>query len=131
MSLSLSFLDIKSQLQACKSKEDTFKTLVTLSKTLPRLSTEEKIEQHKVKGCESAVWLLVDERNNVRTYKADSDAKLMRGVLVILLSLVQNQSTQSIQSLDLVTELASLKLDSYLTHSRTNGVLALINKIQS
>ncbi|MEO9274647.1 SufE family protein [Marinomonas sp. 5E14-1] len=123
------YLEIKQQLQACRSKEDTFKTLVTLSKTLPRLSAEEKTEQHKVKGCESAVWLIMEEIDGIRHFKADSDAKLMRGVLVAILSLVEGKTFGDIQSMDLKAELTELNLSSYLTSSRTNGVFGILDKI--
>jgi cysteine desulfuration protein SufE len=123
-------LTIKEQLQACRSKEETFKTLVTLSKTLPRLSSEEKTEENKVKGCESAVWLIVEESNGIRHFNADSDAKLMRGVLVAILSLVEGKSVENIQKINLKSELAELNLTSYLTSSRTNGVLAILTQIQ-
>ncbi|MBR7888095.1 SufE family protein [Marinomonas sp. A79] len=123
-------LDIEHQLQACRSKEETFKTLVVLSKTLPRLSDDEKIEDNKVKGCESAVWLIIEDINDVRHIRADSDAKLMRGVLVALLSLVADKSFADIQQMDLKRELAELNLSSYLTSSRTNGVLAILAQIQ-
>lgn len=122
--------DIKQQLQACRSKEETFKTLVTLSKTVTRLTPEEKTEENKVKGCESAVWLIIEENNGHRHFKADSDAKLMRGVLVALLSLVEGKTLADIQQMDLKAELAELNLSSYLTSSRTNGVLEIIHQIQ-
>jgi cysteine desulfuration protein SufE len=122
-------LTIKEQLQACRSKEETFKTLVTLSKILPRLSSEEKAEENKVKGCESAVWLIVEESNGIRHFNADSDAKLMRGVLVAILSLVEGKTAKDIQQMNLKSELAALNLTSYLTSSRTNGVLAILEKI--
>ncbi|MBD5770570.1 SufE family protein [Marinomonas colpomeniae] len=124
-------LAIKEQLQACRSKEETFKTLVTLSKKLPRLSAEEKIEEYKVKGCESAVWLITEETNNIRHFKADSDAKLMRGVLVAVLSLVEGKTIAEIQAIELTNKLVELNLSSYLTSSRTNGVLAILKKIAS
>ena len=123
-------LTIKEQLQACRSKEETFKTLVTLSKTLPRLSSEEKTEENKVKGCESAVWLIVEESNGIRHFNADSDAKLMRGVLVAILSLVKGKAAKDIQQMNLKVELAELNLSSYLTSSRTNGVLAILSQLQ-
>lgn len=123
-------ISVKAQLQACRSKEETFKTLVTLSKTLPKLSIEEKTEDNKVKGCESAVWLIIEESNDIRYFKADSDAKLMRGVLVAILSLVEGKALTDIQQMDLKAELAELNLSSYLTSSRTNGVLAILKKIQ-
>ena len=122
-------LSIKDQLQACRSKEETFRTLVTLSKTLPRLSAEEKIEENKVKGCESAVWLIIETERDIRHFKADSDAKLMRGVLVAILSLVEGRGIADIQSMDLNAKLHDLNLSSYLTSSRTNGVLAILEKI--
>ncbi|RBP85188.1 SufE family protein [Marinomonas rhizomae] len=124
-------VNIKAQLQACRSKEETFKTLVTLSKTLPRLPTEEKTEENKVKGCESAVWLIIEEKDGLRYFKADSDAKLMRGVLVAILSLVEGKTLVDIQKMDLTAELAELNLSSYLTSSRTNGVLAILSKINT
>jgi cysteine desulfuration protein SufE len=124
-------LTIKEQLQGCRSKEETFKTLVTLSKILPRLSSEGKTEENKVKGCESAVWLIVEESNGIRHFNADSDAKLMRGVLVAILSLVEGKNVEDIQKINLKSELAALNLTSYLTSSRTNGVLAILEKITS
>ena len=124
-------VNIKAQLQACRSKEDTFKTLVTLSKTRPRLTAEEKTEDNKIKGCESAVWLIIEEKKGLRHFKADSDAKLMRGVLAAILSLVEGKTLADIQQMDLKAELAELNLSSYLTSSRTNGVLATLDKITS
>lgn len=122
---------IKQQLQACRSKEETFKTLVTLSKVLPRLSDEEKTENHKVKGCESAVWLIIEDQEDKRSIKADSEAKLMRGVLTALLSLVADKRLEEIQQMDLKAELEALNLNSYLTSSRTNGILAILSAIQA
>lgn len=123
--------NIKEQLQACRSKEETFKALVTLSKTLTRLTAEEKTEDNKVKGCESAVWLIIEEKDGLRHFKADSDAKLMRGVLVAILSLVEGKTLTAIQQIDLKAELEELNLSSYLTSSRTNGVLAILDKVTS
>jgi len=131
MTDSMSQSSIKLQLQACRSKEETFKALVTLSKTLPRLSPEEKIEANKVKGCESAVWLIIEESNGSRHFKADSDAKLMRGVLIAVLSLVEGKTLADIQAMDLNAELVELNLSSYLTSSRTNGVLAILSQLQT
>ncbi|BFM50151.1 SufE family protein [Marinomonas sp. THO17] len=120
---------IKAKLQACRSREDTFKTLVDLSKSLIRLSPEDKTEENKIKGCESAVWLIENKQDGVCHFRADSDAKLMRGVLVALLSLVNGKSKEDIQAMDLANALTELNLGSYLTSSRSNGVLAILDRI--
>lgn len=124
-------MTIKQQLQACRSKEETFKALVSLSKSLARLPAEEKTEGHKVKGCESAVWLIEQDIDGACYFKADSDAKLMRGVLVALLNLVNGKSKADIQAMDLANELAELNLGSYLTSSRSNGVLGILHAMQN
>jgi cysteine desulfuration protein SufE len=55
----------------------------------------------------------------------------MRGVLVAILSLVEGKALTDIQKMDLKAELAEFNLSSYLTSSRTNGVLAILNKINT
>ncbi|RDL44905.1 SufE family protein [Marinomonas piezotolerans] len=122
---------IKAQLQACTSKEATFKELVSLCKQLERLSDAEKTEDNKIKGCESAVWLIEHQENGVCNFQADSDAKLMRGVLVVILSIVNGHSKAELQQRDLIAELSEFYLSSYLTSSRTNGVLGILQHIQS
>ncbi|SBS30946.1 Cysteine desulfuration protein SufE [Marinomonas aquimarina] len=122
---------IQARLQACTSKEATFKELVSLSKQLERLSDTEKTEDNKVKGCESAVWLIEHQENGTCTFQADSDAKLMRGVLLVILSLANGHSKAELQAMDLVTELSQFNLSSYLTSSRTNGVLGILKQIQA
>ncbi|TPE55384.1 SufE family protein [Maribrevibacterium harenarium] len=122
---------IKQRLQACTSKEATFKELVNLSKQLARLSESDKTEDNKVKGCESAVWLIEHQENGVCTFQADSDAKLMRGVLMVILSLVNGYSKAELQRRDLVAELGEFNLSSYLTSSRTNGILTILKQVQA
>ncbi|WP_425643050.1 SufE family protein [Marinomonas gallaica] len=122
---------IQAQLQTCTSKEATFKELVSLSKQLERLTDAEKIEENKVKGCESAVWLIERQENGVCTFQADSDAKLMRGVLVVILSLTNGHSKAELQAMDLAAELNEFNLSSYLTSSRTNGILRILQQIQT
>lgn len=121
---------IQARLNACTSKEATFKELVALSKNLQRLPDSDKTEANKVKGCESAVWLVEQQENGICTFQADSDAKLMRGVLVVILGLVNGLSKAELQSMDLASELSHFNLSSYLTSSRTNGVLGILKQVQ-
>ncbi|MFD1382918.1 SufE family protein [Rhodanobacter aciditrophus] len=122
---------LQARLQACTSKEATFKELVMLSKQLDRLPESEKTPEHQVKGCESAVWLIESQENGYCLFRADSDAKLMRGVLVVILSLTHGRTKVELQAMDLVAELSQFNLSSYLTSSRTNGVLGILKQIQA
>lgn len=128
--IELTSQQIKQRLQGCTNKEATFKELVTLSKQLKRLPDDLKTENNKVKGCESAVWLIEEKKDDICQFHADSDAKLMRGVILVILSLVNGKSKTEIQQMNLEQELAEFKLGSYLTSSRTNGVLGILKQIQ-
>lgn len=114
------------------SKEESFRALVKVSKTLNKLDTELKTEANSVTGCESQVWLIgeVDLKTGLWHFQADSDAKLIRGFLAIILAYVERLNSAQIQKVDLLSQLDHLNLDAYLTSSRNNGIRAIITKIK-
>ena len=124
--------EIKTLFSNCHSKEESFRALVKISKTLNRLETEFKTDKNAVTGCESQVWLSakVDKVTGFWHFQADSDAKLIRGFLAIILAYVEGLNSQQIQQLDILSSLSELKLDAYLTSSRNNGIHAIITRIQ-
>lgn len=124
--------DIKNSFNQCQSKEESFRALVKISKTLTRLDTDFKIEINAVTGCESQVWLLAEKNQETGFwhFQADSDAKLIRGFLAIILAYVEGLNSDQIQQLDLLSQLNDLNLEAYLTSSRNNGILAIITRIK-
>ena len=125
--------DINNSFNQCQSKEESFRALVKISKTLTRLDTDFKIEINAVTGCESQVWLLAqeDKETGLWHFQADSDAKLIRGFLAIILAYVEGLNSDQIQQLDLLSQLTELNLEAYLTSSRNNGILSIIDKINT
>ena len=132
MDFKLNTNEIKDTFNQCKSKEESFRALVKISKTLSRLDTDFKIEVNAVTGCESQVWLLAqeDKETGLWHFQADSDAKLIRGFLAIILAYVEGLNSDQIQKLDLLSQLNNLNLEAYLTSSRNNGILAIITRIK-
>jgi len=124
--------EIKSQFNQCHSKEESFRALVKISKTLNKLDTDLKIDSNAVTGCESQVWLVAhkDAKSALWQFHADSDAKLIRGFLAIILAYVDGLNSQEIQQVNLIEILEGLNLSAYLTSSRNNGIRAIISKIQ-
>ena len=123
--------EVRSNLQNSRSKEDTFRYLVSLSKVLPKLSDTDKTPINQIRGCESRVWLCAQQDPQGRWwFHADSDAKLLRGLMTVILSLVEGQDSQTIIAKDLPHELAQMQLSAYLTASRSNGMQAILARIQ-
>ena len=94
--------------------------LLTLGDLLPAPSLELISITHQLQQCESGVWLQRIEKDNTIGYQAWSDARIMRGLLVLLISCKQ----PALQDIDAF--LREVKLCEYLSPSRTNGVKAII-----
>ncbi|BBB29952.1 SufS family cysteine desulfurase [Neptunomonas japonica] len=108
-----------------------FDLLLSTGKKLPILPSHYKTDEHRIAGCESNVWLIAQQQADLSwQFAIDSDAKLMRGIIYLIMSAVQHQTSQSIQALQSEKLLQSCKLTSYLSPSRTNGVQAIINQIK-
>lgn len=124
--------DIQRALSACHSKEASFRCLVQLSKQLARIESDFKNDTHFVRGCESQVWLhgQQDDQENWH-FTADSDSKMIRGLLVVILALVEGRSSEFILEHDLSAQLHQFHLSYYLTESRNNGVKAIVERIKS
>lgn len=90
-------------------------------------------EQYLVDGCENSVWLLHyhEPQQDKHYFVADSDSKIIRGLLVLILSGCNGQKADDIISIQLQPLLKQLDFGKYLTPSRTNGLLSVMDKIRS
>lgn len=110
--------------------------LMLHSKQLDRLAIEQRNETTLISGCESSAWLAVinTQQKGQHThyyFQADSDAKVIRGLLVIILAAVNGQSADYIRAFDLNNYFKQLGLTQHLSPSRSNGVLAIVAKIKA
>lgn len=63
------------------SWDDKYEYIIDLGKKLAVLEDEYKTDNNKVKGCQSTVWLAAFYKNGIITYKADSDAVIVKGLI--------------------------------------------------
>ena len=111
---------IISALATAKNWQQRFSYLMSLADMLPEPSAELLEEKYKLQQCESGVWLKASESQG---YQAWSDARLMRGLLVMLIICREQALTDSDKFLKQV------KLTQYLSPSRTNGVTAILKAL--
>lgn len=121
---------IVQEFSGIQSWEDRYKKIIQLGKSLPDLPDEYKIEDLKVKGCQSQVWIkasLSDEQKVV--FQADSDAMIVRGLVALLMRVYSDATPAEILSTnpDFVSELG---LQSHLSPSRANGLVAMVRQIK-
>lgn len=116
--------------------EDRYKYLIDLGKELPELTASERTDANKVRGCVSQVWLITDVGNGpggepVLTFRGDSDALIVQGLVAIVTSLFSNKSAQHILDTDVEGIFAKLGLQDHLTPQRSNGLRSMVGRIRS
>jgi cysteine desulfuration protein SufE len=109
--------------------EDRYKKLIELGKALPELPDSKKLEDFKVKGCQSQVWIHARMEDGRILFEADSDALLVRGLVALLLRVYSNATPAEIMATppDFVKEIG---LESKLSPSRANGLFSMIKQMK-
>lgn len=114
--------------------EDRYMHVIDMGKALPPLLASEKTEQTKVKGCVSQVWLVTevsDDATPILSFRGDSDAHIVKGLVAIVFEIFSNRTAQEIMTLDAHAILEKLDLNEHLSPQRSNGLKAMIDKIKS
>jgi len=116
--------------------EDRYKYLIDLGKELPALSDNEKTDANKVRGCVSQVWLItsVDKDADgapVLTFKGDSDALIVQGLVAIVTALFSGKPAKEILETDVETVFGKLGLQDHLTPQRSNGLRSMVGRIRT
>ncbi|MEC7890652.1 MAG: SufE family protein [Pseudomonadota bacterium] len=114
--------------------EDKYKYIIELGKNCPSLNENEKNNDNKVDGCASQVWLITKkEKLNdkiILKFKGDSDALIVKGLVVILFSIFSEKSPDEIIKIDAFEKLRNLDLERNLTMQRSNGLSSMVKRIK-
>jgi cysteine desulfuration protein SufE len=90
-----------------------------------------QIEEYKVKGCMSQVWLVPGTTSaGAFAFAADSDAHIVKGLIAVLASLFSGQRPDVVADLDAEAAMRELELDQHLSPSRRNGLVAMVQRIK-
>jgi cysteine desulfuration protein SufE len=106
--------------------------VIDLGRTLTPLSEAEHGDANKVKGCASQVWLIVERDASGRlSFRGDSDAHIVRGLIAILLSFYSGRTPAEILAFDAREAFERLGLSGALSRQRSNGLFSMIGRIRA
>lgn len=117
-------------MQGLKGWEDRYRQVIQWGKKLPVMPQELKSEQVMVSGCESQVWLVAEQKDGVWYFCADSDARIVRGLIALVMAAYNGKTAEQIQSFDVDHYFEQLGLISHLSPSRGNGLKAIVDQIR-
>lgn len=110
-----------------------YRVLMQLGKKLPPIPEKMKQPELLVKGCESRAWLLHyhDKTQDKHYFVLDSEARIVKGLMAIMLCLVNGMTTDELHKFDLCHSFDQLNLKPYLSQSRGNGLTAMAQRIKA
>lgn len=129
MSLSADASQALESFQQARGWEQRARLLMQWGERLEPLADSDKTDANRVHGCESLVWLVAEQVDGQWRFKAASDARLLRGLLALLLVRVQGLASEELAGLDLGAWFSQLGLERQLSPSRANGLHAVLQRM--
>ena len=109
---------------------DKYQMLIDLGNEQEPLPDEYKTEQNLIDGCQSRVWLQCDRNGDRLTFRAESDALIVKGIITLLIRVINNQTAKDILDADLYF-IEAIGLKDHLSPTRSNGLLAMVKRIKA
>ena len=107
--------------------EDRYRTLIDLGRALEPMPDALKTEATKVRGCSASVWVYPTQNGDgVLHFLADSNAAITKGVVALVLAVVQDRAPAEIAAMDIAAALAPFNLARELSSNRTQGIPNMI-----
>ena len=132
----MTLANIRADFEFLDDWEDRYRYVIELGRKLPGMPADLKTEANKVRGCASQVWLASRFEDQpagapVLKFQGDSDAHIVRGLVAILLAMVDAKSPDEILATDAGAEFAALGLQEHLTPQRSNGFASMVERIRA
>ena len=109
--------------------EMTIGYIMELGDQLPEMAESLKTEDNIVKGCQSKVWLNATTDGNVVNFDADSNTAITKGLVSILVRIVNGRSPQEIVDADFYF-IDKIGLNRFIGTQRSNGLGAMMKQMK-
>lgn len=108
---------------------DKYEYLIELSDTLPAIKPEHRTDQYVIEGCQSRVWIDASFEDGTITYGADSDALITKGIIALLIRVLNGRTPKEVLEMDLYF-IDAIGLSANLSPTRSNGLLSMVKQMR-
>ena len=123
--------ELKEDFSYFESWEDKYQYLIDLGRNVPKMDENLKIDQNKLKGCQSVVYFSkIFNDDGTITFIANSDAAIVQGLIALMLKVFSKKKPKEIIDTD-INFLENIGLDEHLSPTRKNGLSSLITSIKN
>ncbi len=108
---------------------EKYEYIIDLGKELPQLSENHKDDTQIIEGCQSRVWLKSELNDDKMIFLADSDAIITKGIIALLIQVLNNETPENIASSNLFF-IDEIGLKEHLSPTRANGLLSMVKRMK-
>jgi len=108
---------------------DKYDYLISLSDSLPAIAPEHRTEKYLIEGCQSRVWVDARMEEGKIFYSADSDAIITKGIIALLIRVLNGRTPQEVLDTDLYF-IDAIGLSANLSPTRANGLAAMVKQMR-
>lgn len=108
---------------------DRYEHLIDLGRELPILDNAFRTDEYRIRGCQAQVWLHPSRINGLIYFTADSDAMITKGLIALLIRVLDGRTGDEIVNADL-SFLDAIGMKEHLSPTRKNGLDAMIKQIK-
>ena len=109
---------------------DRYQLLIDMGSEQEPLPDSDKVEQNLIDGCQSRVWLVCDEKEGRLYFRAESDALIVKGIVMLLIRVLSGHTPDEILDADLYF-IEKIGLREHLSPTRSNGLLAMLKQMRA
>lgn len=109
---------------------DRYAYIIEMGNALESLDESLKTPDNLIEGCQSRLWLDAQYSDGVVTYRADSDAIIVKGIVAMLIRVLSGQAPQDIVDADLYF-IERIGLRDHLSPTRSNGLLSMLKQMRA
>jgi cysteine desulfuration protein SufE len=112
------------------SWNDKYEYIIDLGKKLPPLEDQYKLDENRVRGCQSTVWLVADYKNGKVFFKAESDSVIVKGLISMLIRVLSGQTPDEIINAKLEF-IQKIGMTTHLAQTRSNGLVSMVKQMKN
>lgn len=108
---------------------DKYDYIISLSDSLPEIDAQKRTDKYLIEGCQSRVWVSSELKDGKMFYNADSDAIITKGIIALLISVMNGRSPEEAANIELYF-IDAIGLGENLSPTRSNGLRAMIAQMK-
>lgn len=108
---------------------DKYDYIISLSDSLPEIDPQKRTDKYLIEGCQSRVWVSSEIKDGKMFYSADSDAIITKGIIALLISVMNGRTPEEAANIDLYF-IDAIGLGENLSPTRSNGLRAMIAQMK-